>query len=198
MDVLRWWFTLNYDAVVASERHDAFQIRGQGVQVKSENELLTDLGERVHTGAADGLNSEYAHSFTKHFKELAEKYPIYADLQNVFDLALVAAIVKSEDLPGQVGWHMTYFGNPGEKADTLSYAAEHGTAPSEVDSIVNHRTVKQGNKTHTIAGVSGGVKVDTQPLVAEGAIQVSTDQRMAAEYTQSTPRNLAHNAWWWD
>jgi hypothetical protein len=198
MNVLRWWFTLNYDAVAASERHDAFQLRGQGVQVKSENELLTDRGERVHTGESDLLTSEFAHNFTGHFKELADKYPIYADLQNVFDLALVAAIVKAEDLPGQVNWHMTYFGSPAEENDSLSYPLEYAAAPREVDSIVNHRTIEKGNKRHTVAGVSGGVTVSTQPLVQGDAIQVSRDERMSAEYKQSAPRNLSHNAWWWD
>jgi hypothetical protein len=198
LGMLRWWFTLNYDAVAASERHDAFELRGQGVQVKSENELLTDRGERVHTGASDELNSEFARSFTKHFNELGAKYSIYADLQNVFDLALVAAIVRSEDLPGQVGWHMTYFGNTAEGDESLSYPAEYATAPREVDTIVNHRTVERGTKKHTIVGVSGGVQVDTQPLVKADVIQVSTNVRMSDEYRQSTPRNLSHNAWWWD
>lgn len=41
LDVLRWWFTLKYDVVHATDKHDAFEIRGPGAQVMSENELLT-------------------------------------------------------------------------------------------------------------------------------------------------------------
>ena len=44
MNVLRWWFTMNYKAVAAAAGHDAFEIRGQGVKVLSENELLTEQG----------------------------------------------------------------------------------------------------------------------------------------------------------
>ena len=73
---------------------DAFEIRGPGVQVLSENEMLTQLGQRVHTGQSDPTNQEFACRFTQHFAELAEKYPVYADLQNVFDLALVAALIR--------------------------------------------------------------------------------------------------------
>ena len=36
--------------------------------------------------------------------------PVYAELRNIFDLSLVAAVVQEHDLPGQVGWHMTHFG----------------------------------------------------------------------------------------
>jgi hypothetical protein len=61
LDVLRWWFTLRYDAVQASESRDAFEIRGAGAQVLSETELLTALGQRVHTGKSDPLNAEFAH-----------------------------------------------------------------------------------------------------------------------------------------
>ena len=39
--MLRWWFTLNYDSVQTSQDHLAFNIRGQGVKVESENEHLT-------------------------------------------------------------------------------------------------------------------------------------------------------------
>ncbi len=46
MGVLRWWFTLNYDSIQTSQDHLAFNIRGQGVKVESENEHLTAQGKR--------------------------------------------------------------------------------------------------------------------------------------------------------
>ena len=49
---------------------------------------MTEQGGRVHTGNSDELTSEFAHNFTEHFALLAEKYPVYAELRNVFDLAL--------------------------------------------------------------------------------------------------------------
>ena len=99
---------MNYDALRATPGRDAFELRGQGVKVLSENELLTERGERIHTGESDALNRQFAQSFTEHFGELAKKYPIYAELRNVFDLALVAAVLKSQDLPGQIGWEMSH------------------------------------------------------------------------------------------
>ncbi len=90
MDVLRWWFTLNYDSITTSAEHDAFELHGQGVKVLSENEMLSEAGQQVHTGKSDALNQQFAQNFTKHFAELAVKYPIYAELQNLCDLALVA------------------------------------------------------------------------------------------------------------
>ena len=82
MTVLRWWFTMNYDAVACSPDRMAFRLSGQGVKVESENELLTAQGQQVHTGESETLNRQFAHSFTRHFEQLCDKYPIYGELRN--------------------------------------------------------------------------------------------------------------------
>lgn len=193
MDVLRWWFTMNYDAVSATEAHNAFEFKGQGVKVLSENELLTARGERVHTGKSDELNSEFAHSFTKQFPALAAKYPIYAELKNIFDLALVAALIKSEDLPNQVAWQMPYF-NPGSKSESASFEVELGYAPNKVETVINHRIV---NGKQIVAGISGGVTAEPRKLISTG-VKTDTYGAMKADHVGSAPKNLPKNAWWWD
>jgi hypothetical protein len=194
MDVLRWWFTLNYTGIQATESRDAFELLGPGVKVLSENELVTQLGERVHTGKSDELNQDFAHSFTSHFDLLAAKYPIYAELQNIFDLALAAALLRSEDLPGQVGWHMTYFGPASDNGNSV-YQVPLASAPKQVETVINHRVI--GGK-HIVAGVSGGVAADTSKLVQPGSFKTDTYGLMQAERNASVPKNLARNAWWWD
>lgn len=189
MSVLRWWFTLNYSAVSATEGRDAFELKGPGVKVLSENELLTQLGERQHTGGSDELTSRFAESFTKQFEALAAKYPVYADLRNIFDLALVAAVMKSHDLPGQIGWHMTHFGPQGD------YQPEFGVAPKEVESVINHRII--GGK-HVVAAVSGGVTADPRALATREAVKTGNTGQMATYRDNSRPHQLPRRAWWWD
>ncbi len=189
MDVLRWWFTVNYDSVRTSADRDIYEFRGQGVKVLSENEMLTAAGKRIHTGKSDELNSQFAHNFTKHFDSLAAKYPVYADLQNVFDLALAASLIKSEGLADRVGWHMLCFDNP------ASYAVAHGHAPKEVDSVINHRVI---NRVHILAAVSGGVTVDCRSLVKSDAIQLDRQGALGSEHGRSAPEQVPHASWWWD
>jgi len=183
MSVLRWWFTLNYSSVSATEGRDAFELKGPGVKVLSENELLTAIGERQHTGASDELNSRFAQSFTKHFESLAAKYPVYADLRNIFDLALVAAVIKSHNLPQQVDWHMTHFGPQGDYQ------------PAEVESVINHRTI--GGR-HVVAAVSGGVTVEPRVLATKSAVQTDIYGLLKTNRTASQPKQLVRRAWWWD
>jgi hypothetical protein len=189
MNLLRLWFVLNYGSLTATDGRDAFELHGPGAKVLSENELLTERGERVPTGASDELATQFADSFTKHFDKLAVKYPIYAELRNVFDLALVSAVIKSHDLPGQAGWHMTHFGPGGD------YELELGPAPTEVDSVINHRVL--GGK-HVVAVISGGVRVDPHELAARESVKADTYGVMAGERGASTPKELPRRAWWWD
>ncbi|MCA9119222.1 MAG: DUF1598 domain-containing protein [Planctomycetaceae bacterium] len=187
MSVLRWWFTLNYDSVLATESADAFTIAGPGAKVLSENELLTERGERIHTGESDALNSQFAQSFTKHFEALARKYTIYAELRNVFDVALVAAILKSQDLPSQIGWEMAHL------LDDSRFRIRLGAVPKTVETVMNHRII---NRKHIVVGVSGGVSVDTGSLLKQQPIRRDTYGQLQGDRLASTPPNTS--VWWWD
>ncbi len=193
MDVLRWWFTLNYDALVTTGDRGAFAVCGQGVQVQSENEFLTAQGQRVHTGQSEPLNRQFAASFTEHFDALARRYPVYAELRNLCDLALVAALMREEDLPGQVGWHMTTtFALDG------AYPLELGAAPKSVETVANYRVIRSGKQVHTLGGVSGGVRVDPSPVVAKEAIETQQYGALSESHHAARPEDLPADAWWWD
>lgn len=189
MGVLRWWFALDYDAVQASPDRLAFAIHGQGVKVLSENERLTAAGERVHTGQSEELNRQFARSFTQHFEALAAKYPIYAELRNIAELALVGALIRHQALAEKAAWHMTCFGDP------ESYRVPLSAAPRTVETVVNHRVFHQ--KT-VVAGVSGGVAIDPAPLVSAYAVAEERGGTLAAQRTSAAPAPLQDDAWWWD
>jgi hypothetical protein len=194
MSVLRWWFTLNYQAVVADKDHRAFSFEGQGVKVESENERLTAEGKRIHTGESEDLNAQFAHSFTEHFEALAEKYPIYADLRNLCDLALVGTLLREENLPNKINWHLALFGNP------EAFPTSLGNPPKEVDSVVNFRVITDTarNRTHTVVGVSGGVTIRPTSLVKGNALQLDARGYLAQKCEKAEMKEIPEEAWWWD
>jgi hypothetical protein len=189
MDVLRWWFTLNFDHVKTTKARDAFQLRGAGVKVLSENELLTEQGERVHTGTSDETNQQFAHSFTAHFDALAEKYPVYAELRNVFSMAVVAAVIRSEGMASRVEWEALHW----RQLDR--FWVELGEAPREVESVINHRLI---NRKHIVVGVSGGVSIDANHFVSTKSFKVDDYGLMQSSRSSSTPKQSPRDAWWWD
>jgi hypothetical protein len=187
MTVLRWWFTLNYQAIRTSADGGAYELVGQGVKVLSENEMLAAQGKRVHTGQSEPLNRQFAERFTDHFTELADKYLIYAELRNVFDLALVTALVEHDHLAERVGWRPTLL------VDGERLRLPHGPVPREVDSVINHRIMRGGRQI--VAGVSGGVMVATGDVMNSRSVdQTGT----LARERRDAPAGLDAAAWWWD
>lgn len=187
MSVLRWWFAMHYEPVEVSADRCAFRLAGQGVRVLSENELLAARGQRVHTGQSDELNRRFADSFTEHFEEIAAVYPLYGELRNVFDLALVLGMIEQEGLLERVGWHAELFSS----ADALRLPRV--AVPREVETVVNHRVI---NRRHILAGISGGVLVDSRKALEIRAANVSDTKAPAP--LRAVPDDAAQDMWWWD
>ncbi len=189
LGVLRWWFTLNYQAILTSDSRDAFELRGQGVKVLSENELVDAQGNRSHTGQSDAYTAAFADNFTKAFSDLAAKYPVYAELQNVCDLALACSLMRNLDLPGQAGWQMECFGSTGE------YQPSVGNAPKMVESVINQRDLAKGR---FVVVVSGGVRVDPTSLTTKSALVVDRKGNLGSRRGAAAPGELPLTKWWWD
>ena len=199
MDVARWWFTLNYEDVFADESNLLFSFTGAGVQVLSESELLSKNGQLIHTGQSHGHTRDFARDFTQHFEKLADRYPIYRELKNIFDLALVSNLIRQQKLAEQVDWDLTYFGPATD--DQMSYPVRLGPVPEQVDSVMNKRILKsrRGSKTlkHTIVGVSGGVSYDADKVIAVDQLKKLDRYDSEKKLAESLPE-VKHRVWWWD
>jgi hypothetical protein len=180
--VLRWWFAMTERPIEANADKTAFKMPPGGVQVLSENELLAARGQRVHTNQSDALNRRFAGSFTAAFDEIANKYSVYGELQNVFDLALFLSLVERVQLLNRSGWQPALF------EDAAALRLPQLSVPREVETVVNHRVIK---RKHIIAGISGGVWID-----APSRLQLSE----TTDFSAPQPRTIAagDDRWWWD
>ncbi|MEX0726359.1 MAG: DUF1598 domain-containing protein [Planctomycetaceae bacterium] len=188
LEALRWWMTMKYDAVLHSADRNVFAIEGSSVLCQSENEFLNAQGQRVHTGKAEATNRLFAEKFTAHYAELAKRDLVFADLQNVFDLALVAALVHQEGLLDRTGWDMGSFGPHGE------YAPARYEVPMEVESVVNHRVY--GGKD-IVVQVAGGVRGDLVSVVRDDDL-VRESPRLGEMSASAKAPTLPAGRWWWD
>jgi hypothetical protein len=188
MSVLRWWFSMPASTVEAAPERDAFALPERCVVVLSENELLAARGERVHTGQSDDLNRAFAESFTKEFASLSNKYPVYGELERVFELALSLALIEREGLTEKVGWTPTLL------VDETRLRLPQVASPRAVETVINHRVI--GGR-QIIAGISGGVWVDggKSLSVTPAAAEVSGKLASAKKVHAAQPQDLA---WWWD
>jgi Protein of unknown function (DUF1598) len=188
MDALRWWLTVAYDAIRVAPDGSTFELTGRSIQCLSENQLLKDNGQRESSGGADKANTEFARLFTKHLPALAEQDLVFADLQNVFDLSLVSALIHSQGLAARMGW----------KPDTFSAAGEFATAsvevPEELMTAANFRIYRDGA---VVIQVAGGVQGDVRRIVRDPANFTESDD-VTKFSSEANPIGHSADRWWWD
>jgi len=188
LDALRWWMTMQYESVQHSPDFTAFEIRGSGVKCLSENQFLSKNGERVATGKSEPINQLFAANFTQHYQELAAKDPVFADLQGIFDLALVAAIVQQNQLDQRAHWERGAFALDGAY-QTASYAI-----PRQTDSVVNHKVYRGQD---VVLQVAGGVRADLASIAKDPALNQQSPRVGTVAQTARAPQ-LPEGRWWWD
>lgn len=187
MDALRWWMTVGYDAIHVSPDRKAFEFTGRSIRCQSENQLVEKDGTRKATGKADGANAEFARLFTENLPDLAEKDTVFADLQNIFDLALATAIVNSLDLQRQAGWKPEVF-TAGSQFETQSVEV-----PKELMTAANSRVYRGGS---IVIQVAGGIRVDLRDVVSNPEnFEVTPD--VSTRALNADPRGQS-GRWWWD
>jgi len=187
MDVMRWWFTLRTGSLKQNAEGTAYEFAKQCVQLQTENERLANDGKRTHTGKASGLNQTFAHNFTREYPHLCRAYPIYAELENLFRMSLVAGVLQTSTVQSQVDWN----------ADWLASGVKSalGIKPVEVPSIVNHRVI---NRKHVVVGVSGGVTVNVSNVV-RNMKRIDDDSTLVSSTNAANRVVPKTNAtWWWD
>ena len=187
LDAMRWWMTMKYDAVLHSPDRNVFEIQGSSVRCLSENELIDEQGRRIHTGSADPTNQLFAQNFTEKFAALAEHDLVFADMQNIFDLALVAALLRHENLPERARWNYGVFAPRG------AYEPAKYDAPKTVMTVANHRVY---NGKDVIVQVAGGVRADLASVLKDDGVYRQAD-RLASLAGQDAPE-LPEGRWWWD
>ena len=185
LSALRWWLTMKYDAILHSPDRDAFEIRGSSVLVQSENQFVTAQGKRIQTGQAEPINREFAANFTNHYDDVAERDKVFAELRNVFDMAMAAAICQRNGLYEMIGWDMGGFAPGG------AHQVAHADTPTEIESVINHRVY--GGRD-IVVQVAGGVVGQVGRILNDPALQAESQEL-------TPPRALAGgdaDRWWWD
>ena len=187
LDALRWWLSMKYAGVAHTPNRNAFELQGSSVLCQSENQFITAQGKQIQTGKADATNARFAGQFTEHYAKLAKRDLVFADMQNIFDLGLVAALLHHEKTTDRLGWDMGVFASTGE------YQPARYNTPKTVQSVVNHRVYRGRD---IVVQVAGGVRADLASVIKSGKLQPS--ERLGVVADRGRGSNLTEGRWWWD
>jgi hypothetical protein len=140
-----FWFETMYEPLLESPDGNAFQIRGQRLQVKS-GQLVFDTKDATPKAQA------FAKRITEKMPQLAQAAPIYADLQNLADLSLLGALIRQEKLAAKTGWDFTW-------------ALDDAKCPLQKISVP--RTTATLTNFASGSVVAGGVSLNSTAVVAK-------------------------------
>jgi hypothetical protein len=181
----RWYFIPNYECLRLSEDSLAAELVGDGVKLVGEDEVVAADGTRHASGKEDRASTMFTKSFTEKYGQLAAKVPVYGQMRNCIDLAIVAAHIRRSGIADQADWQMPVFGSEER------YAVETHNSPVQVEPAIT--AIFKGNRLTTPIG--GGVNI--QAHIALKKPLPDTGGALKKMHYVTTP-GAARKLWWWD
>jgi hypothetical protein len=158
----RWWLACNYEPLGKSADGLAWELRGPGVKVMTEDEAIGEDGSVKGTGKANPSAQKWADLMTEKYDELSVKEPIFGELRNVMDLAVISALIAKENLLAKANLEI-----PTLMSSESKLALVRFPAPKTVATQCSHVKASTGE---TILTASGGVEI-TSWQVADRAVE---------------------------
>jgi hypothetical protein len=209
----RWWFVGEYDAIHTTAEALAFEFQGTGVQVRTGPSTVMQSAPQKNGAKPAKTATQFAETATKHFGELSERIPVFAELQNIVALSLTAALIarshEEKETQDEVG-HPPPSWKPTHLLDEEACPIAEYAVPRQTPSLATYRHVEGKG---WIVGVSGGIEIvprvmfaqirDTAPGAKppargkpgrkEAAPAVSALERAQKSAFPANP-----DTWWWD
>jgi hypothetical protein len=179
----RWWLASDYEPLLTDAEGLAWELRGQGVKTMTEDEMLAADGTRKATGKSSQQAAKWAKLMTDKYDDLSTKEPIFGELRNCIDLAVISALIVKENLAGKSGCDLSLLFDPDRAPLRLQLQT-----PRE---LPTRASVVEGRGA-TILSASGGVLVDSWGAADK---KENRDEVAAA---RSQAENGRADRWWWN
>lgn len=177
----RWWLAPDYEPLLRDAEGLTWELRGGTVKAMAENDFLAADGTRRQGGKADPVSQRWADTMTQRYGELALADPVFGQLRNCMDLAVVSALIAKESLAEKVNCELPMLFSAGELPTVVL------NAPKQVDSQAS-----LVNKNHKWMIAAGGVSINPWAIVDK----VEQDNQLAEVRTKVTAKEAKN--WWWD
>jgi len=178
----RWWLTPSFEPLLRDTDGLAWKFQGTSVKAMTEQDFVKQSGERERTGTVSPLAQRWADNMTKAYPELAVADPIFGQLENCMQLAVVGALVVGENLPEKANYSFPLLMDTG-KLETVAL-----NAPKDVRSQAS--VLRKGKKW--IISASGGVEIPSFALASD------QETNNAVYPAREKAENASPRHWWWN
>lgn len=178
----RWWMACNYEPLAKSEDGLAWELRGPGVKVMTEDDFI-EGGKVKRSGKSSPVAQKWADMLTAKYAELAVKDPIFGELRNVMDACVIAALIEREGLLAKVDLKL-----PNVTSEKEGTKIQAFNVPKEVSSQCS--VTKSGRDF--IITASGGVEINSWSVIE------NVESDAAVGQVREKAANKDAKAWWWN
>lgn len=179
----RWWMACDYEAVAHDESQTAWKLSGRRVRTMTDQDLVSRDGSVEAGGKVDRQAQAWADKMNEHFAEMSVAIPVFADLENIMDVAVASTLIVQENLAGRVGLDLSTLANPSGSLEPISYPT-----PQSVDPQCSFIRGRAG----WVVTASGGVEISGFSVVENKTLDPSLNQ------TADTLLATTGDRWWWD
>ena len=182
----RFWLEASYDPIARDADELAWRITGRRMKCLTENDVLAKDGGRevIERGKApaDKVAEKWCAAMTSHYDALAARQPVFAELVNCVDLAVVAALIHGRQLDKRAGLDL------GPLMDDKKLAVPTYEAPATTSTVAS--AVKKGGRW--VVSASGGVQFQPWEFAGQNVELADDGGRRAALASRPSDN------WWWD
>ncbi|WP_254510980.1 DUF1598 domain-containing protein [Anatilimnocola floriformis] len=182
----RWWMACNYEPMGRSEDGLAWELRGKGVKVQTEDEFVNNAAGTVRgTGKASPIAQKWSDQFTSKYDELAVQEPVFGELRNVMDMCVIAALFAKEGLPAKAKCDLPQLTSTSSKS-----GLDKWNSPKKV--ATQSSATKKGN--NWVITASGGVSINSWEAADKTVVQPA----ISGTRDSAKARTGAAEAPWWN
>jgi hypothetical protein len=178
----RWWMEPRYEPLLRDADGLAWELCGSSVKTLTDEEAFSKSGAKEHANKANPIAQKWAENMTNQFAALAVAEPVFGELRNCMELAIVGALIVKERLPEKAGYSMPVLMN------TEELRPAEFNAPKQVPSQAS--VMKKGK--NWIISASGGVAIDSW-IIAD-----KTQQSDAVAHIRAKLAPTNDTRWWWN
>ena len=180
----RFWLEADYDPISRDPDELAWSIGGRRMKCLTESDVAAQGGMKRGAVPADALAKKWCDAMTVSYDELAGKQPVFAELVNCIDLAVVAALIKGRQFDGRAGCDLSPL------TDAAGLELPSYDVPASVPTVATG--VKKG--TTWVLSASGGVKFQPWQFAANTAeaAELAASRTVA---TAARPATLSGCSW---
>ncbi len=185
----QWWLRPKYDRLVQDPEALSLKIIGQAIELVTDR-LDVSAKERLVAGKirSSAAAKKYANEFSEKYSQIAVNCPVFAQLQTVSDLLVVAGWLKKTDAWRRVGW------DGGILFDAELLPEKVLPVPKTAQCVAN--AVTKGDMLVTPVG--GGFSITPAISLDDDHLEIDRKSAHFQKLRKKIRMPETDDQWWWD